>query len=69
METISLQRNGEFWSCQGLESLENGGSIRVLFFFSKLQYILNFWDIKREKGRTVVLFRERVASYVLDEIL
>ena len=49
--------------------MENGGSIRVLFFFSKLQYILNFWDIKREKGRSVVLFRERAAGYALDEIL
>ena len=43
--------------------------------FSKLQcvciyiYILIFWDIEREKGRSVVLFRERVAGYALDEIL
>ena len=32
-------------------------------------YILKFWDIKREKGRFVVLFRERAAGYALDEIL
>ena len=32
-------------------------------------YILIFWHIEREKGRSVVLFRERVVGYALDEIL
>ena len=58
--------------------MENGGSIRGFFcFFIFLVncsiyiyiYILKFWDIKREKGRFVVLFRERAAGYALDEIL
>ena len=62
--------------------MENGGSITGFFcFFIFLVncsiyiyiyiyiYILKFWDIKREKGRFVVLFRERAAGYALDEIL
>ena len=60
--------------------MENGGSIRGFFCFLIFLvncsvyiyiyiYILKFWDIKREKGRFVVLFRERAAGYALDEIL
>ena len=54
---------------------QHKGFFLFFYFFSKLQYIyiyiyiLKFWDIKREKGRFVVLFRERAAGYALDEIL